>query len=449
MKKTLLIITAILFAVTGVLAQTPNQFKYQAVLRDASGNILAAETVAVYISILQGSVTGTSVFNETHNTTTTAQGLINLNIGSINDMGSIDWAADTYFVEISVNGTVMGTSQLLSVPYAMNATTAETADYNTLTNLPTLFDETFGSLIATPTTISGYGITDAFSGVYSDLTGTPTLFDETFSSLTGIPTTISGYGITDAFSGVYSDLTGTPTLFDETFSSLAGIPTTIAGYGITDAFSGSYTDLTNKPTIDGSETTVTAGTNVTIIGTGTTADPYIIHSTSGSAAHYVGELYGGGVVFWVDETGTSGLIVSMIDLSTSTAWSNITDIEIGITARSDWNGAGNTTAITNQSGHPNFAATLCEYYTNTDYGTGTYSDWYLPSIAELNHIWNNFYEVQKVLDHGTGITTMAKNYYWSSTEMSATLAGLFYFGGGFSGFNNKSYTGYIRGVRAF
>ena len=69
-------------------------------------------------------------------------------------------------------------------------------------------------------------------GDISDLTDTTnSLFDGVFSSLTGKPTTISGYGITDAFDGA--------------FSSLTGKPTTLAGYGITDGggggFSGSYT----------------------------------------------------------------------------------------------------------------------------------------------------------------------------------------------------------------
>ena len=74
----------------------------------------------------------------------------------------------------------------------------------------------FSDLTGKPTTIAGYGITDAFDGA--------------FSSLTGKPTTISGYGITDAFDGA--------------FSSLTGKPTTIAGYGITDAFDGATSSLT-------------------------------------------------------------------------------------------------------------------------------------------------------------------------------------------------------------
>jgi|TARA_R110002124_G_scaffold111007_2_gene264600 plastocyanin len=84
---------------------------------------------------------------------------------------------------------------------------ADVSDLTDTTSL--LFDGVFGSLTSVPTTVAGYGITDAFDGAYS--------------SLTSIPTTVAGYGITDAFDGAYGSLTSTPT--------------TIAGYGITDALS--------------------------------------------------------------------------------------------------------------------------------------------------------------------------------------------------------------------
>ncbi len=141
MKKISLILIAILFAITGILAQTPNEFKYQAIIRNVDGTVMANESVTVDISILQGSATGSSVFTESHTVTTSPQGLINLNIGSVNSMSSIDWSADIYFIEISVNSVVMGTSQLLSVPYAMAAKTAEAVDYSNVTNAPTIPDD--------------------------------------------------------------------------------------------------------------------------------------------------------------------------------------------------------------------------------------------------------------------------------------------------------------------
>lgn len=163
--------------------------------------------------------------------------------------------------------------------------------------------------------------------------------------------------------------------------------------------------------------------------------PYALHaktaeqvtgSGSGSSGHYVGELFGGGVVCWVDHTGQHGLILSMVDLTTTgQIWSNVSQLTQELGTTNDWDGAANTTAIIGQSGHTTSAAKLCEDYTNADYGTGTYSDWYLPSIAELTHVWNNIYEIEKplTLDGNTTTTRLNVvdenniNVYWSSSAL--------------------------------
>ncbi|MBN2775729.1 MAG: hypothetical protein JXR31_15850, partial [Prolixibacteraceae bacterium] len=108
-------------------AQPPNSFKYQAVLRDATGQVLANQTVQIGIAILQGSDTGSEIFSEFHTVTTNSFGLVNLVVGSVNVQGmeNIDWNIGPYFVQVSVDGTVIGTSQLLSVPFAMHAFTVE------------------------------------------------------------------------------------------------------------------------------------------------------------------------------------------------------------------------------------------------------------------------------------------------------------------------------------
>jgi hypothetical protein len=124
MKKILLSLIAITVSVF-LFGQTPNQFKYQAVLRNTDGTLMSEENVTIVISILKSDLS-TSVFEETHNTITTTQGLINLNIGSMEDLGSVNWTLDKYFIEINLNGTVIGTNQLLSVPYALHSKTAET-----------------------------------------------------------------------------------------------------------------------------------------------------------------------------------------------------------------------------------------------------------------------------------------------------------------------------------
>ena len=107
----------------------------------------------------------------------------------------------------------------------------------------------WSQITSKPTTIAGFGITDAFDGLYSSLGGTPT--------------TIAGYGITDAVTptstNVFTNkqgnisqwtndtgfLTSVPA---QTFASLTGKPTSIAGYGITDAFDGAFGSLSGKPT---------------------------------------------------------------------------------------------------------------------------------------------------------------------------------------------------------
>jgi len=126
---------------TGLLAQAPLSFNYQAVLRDDAGQVMASEEVNVEITIIKGDAEGSAVFSETHQTQTNEFGLINLQIGSVNSLEDVEWGIDEYFIEVSVNGDPMGISQLLSVPYALHSRTSEDAfsgDYEDLENKPDL-----------------------------------------------------------------------------------------------------------------------------------------------------------------------------------------------------------------------------------------------------------------------------------------------------------------------
>lgn len=128
MKK-LFTLTLLLLAITA-LTQTPQGFNYQAVIRNFSGELIQNQDVSVRISILQGSTTGSSVYTETHSTQTNTYGLINLVIGqgaSSDNFTIVDWSNNPYYLKIeldvdgSTNYTDFGTSQLLSVPFAMYA----------------------------------------------------------------------------------------------------------------------------------------------------------------------------------------------------------------------------------------------------------------------------------------------------------------------------------------
>jgi len=128
MKKITLSLVMIIIAIS-VIAQAPQAFKYQAVARDNAGSILANQSVSFQISILQGSASGTIVYAETHSTTTNELGLVSLEIGNgiiVNgDFAFINWGDDSFFLQVEMDETggtnyqLMGTCQLLSVPYAL------------------------------------------------------------------------------------------------------------------------------------------------------------------------------------------------------------------------------------------------------------------------------------------------------------------------------------------
>jgi hypothetical protein len=169
------------------------------------------------------------------------------------------------------------------------------------------------------------------------------------------------------------------------------------------------------------------------------------------AYHYVGELYGGGVIFFVDQTGMHGLICSMTDLSSSQEWSNVNYAQIGVEAQSDWNGQSNTNIIIGQSGHSNSAAKLCDDYTNANYGTGIFSDWYLPAMDQCYLLYQTKYQVNKTLD-GDGnasTTSILKSNYWSSTEFDATISWMFEFITGIPKNIYKNSSARIRAIRTF
>ena len=118
---------SLLLLVFAVIAhtQSPTGFNYQAALRDSDGRVKSNESVNIGIRLLQGSINGLPAYEESHpNIQTNEFGLISLVIGdgvSTYDMAVINWADGPFFLEISVNGNLLGTNQLLSVPYALYA----------------------------------------------------------------------------------------------------------------------------------------------------------------------------------------------------------------------------------------------------------------------------------------------------------------------------------------
>jgi hypothetical protein len=135
MKKLFTILTVVIINL-GVFAQAPQKMSYQCVVRNSSGVLVANQSVGIKITILQGTPTGTLVYQEIYNPNpvTNTNGLVSLEIGGgipiTGTLSAINWADGPYFIKTETDPTggttysIAGTSQLLSVPYALYAGTA-------------------------------------------------------------------------------------------------------------------------------------------------------------------------------------------------------------------------------------------------------------------------------------------------------------------------------------
>lgn len=234
--KSFILILALHFA-PQLLAQAPNVFSYQAILRDGSSTLLLNQTVGVRVTILKTSASGTEVYKETFNTSTNNNGLLSLNVGGgtvvSGNFGNIDWSDGPYFIKSEVDPTggtsysLTSTSQLLSVPYALTAKTAESvsgvsgtanriAKFSTGTSLGNSQITDDGTSIGVNAAsldenvkflVEGSGIRNVIRGT---LVGAPSTSIATSGSIYGESTTgIGTIGVSGSQNGVYGLSTGT------------------------------------------------------------------------------------------------------------------------------------------------------------------------------------------------------------------------------------------------
>ncbi len=124
-----LIIFLLNFLISSIFAQVPQKMSFQAVIRNNSNSLVTSTLVAMKISVLQGSPTGTVAYSETQSPTTNANGLVSLQIGSgavvSGTFTAINWATGPYFIKTETDPTggnaytIVGTAELTSVPYAL------------------------------------------------------------------------------------------------------------------------------------------------------------------------------------------------------------------------------------------------------------------------------------------------------------------------------------------
>jgi len=223
MKQILTYIAAILVSVS-LSAQVPNSMSYQAVIRDASNNIVANQSIGMQISILQGSTSGTSVYTETQTITSNTNGAISISVGagsSSDDFNSINWANGPYFIKTEAdptggnNYTITGTSQLLSVPYAMHSANGIDKIAN---NGDTLYLSNGNWLI-----IPGISSANSTAVLYAPTTLSVT--DVTATECVAIGSITNDGGLTISARGICWSTNPFPTIFDNKTTEGSGTGT--------------------------------------------------------------------------------------------------------------------------------------------------------------------------------------------------------------------------------
>ena len=325
MKNILTTVIALLI-IGNLWAQAPNKMSYQALVRDGSNELVTDQPVGMQISILKGSIWGSAVYVETQTPTTNFNGLVSLEIGSgtlvWGDFTTIDWSAGPYFIKTETDPTggtsytITGTSQLMSVPYALHANTADSI--------------------------------------------------------------VGGTSFTEV--------------------------------------DGSVTNEIQQLSLNGSVLSITKGDSV---------DLAAINEVSNN--HYIGEEFGGGVIFYLNEDSAGnqhGLIVSLKNLGTTPGWYTsedgtepqylsgplwgLEDVDVP-NCESNWDGQANTEALVLAGVGATEAAGLC--VNSTD---GGFTDWYLPSIYELKALHSQLYAISSTLQIAG--ESFRDFYLYSSTE---------------------------------
>jgi hypothetical protein len=406
--KSVLILLIILFISAQSFAQTPQKFNYQAVCRDNSGNIIAGQNVSLRLTIHDLLPGGNILYKETHSATTNNFGLVNIAVGGgtldTGNFASIPWGLGDKYLEVELDmgsGFIsVGTTQLLSVPYALYAENA---------NVP-----------GVPGTTGPQGPTGNDGAIGTTGLQGPTGNDGAVGA-TGLQGPTGNDGAIGA-TGPTGDI------------GLTGATGPTGEIGLTGA---------TGPT--GNDGAIGATGPTGDIGlTGATGSQGITGATGGYPVHYIGESYGGGIVFYVYDSGQHGLIATTADQSSAIQWYNGTDRYTGTTGDGLGAGAMNTAMIIatqlNDNETGNFAAKVCADYSITEGGI-TYGDWYLPSKYELNLLY-----LQRAVVGGLYEGTS----YWSSTEYNFMQAWILEFENG----HNSAEVKYepvikVRAIRAF
>jgi hypothetical protein len=469
-----------LLATVSILAQTPEKMSYQLVLRGASNTLLTNQQVGIQISILQTTITGSAVYTETQTATTNINGLVSLEIGSgtsSDNFSAIDWSAGPFFIKTATdasggsNYTIIGTSQLMSVPYALYAKTAgndelkeNTANKSTNVVTDAASDVKFPSVKSVKTYVDPVQ-DDADANEIASATSDATLqgyidaLEARIAALESASATQifyedsdnDGYGdinstivASAAPNGYVSDNTdcndnnssinpGAEEIFtDDIDNNCDGLKTVLVNCSNCKVGAGPYANDSNSRSgrvcVGSPEAGYTPCT--TIVNT---------------APATVGDLRDGGIVFWVDpDNNTHGLVCALQDYANLVEWGCYgTDLPSVPTV--PWNGPAEGSGAEIGDGEPNTTGILADCSTAPAAlaARALGVEWFLPSINELQEMYLH----RATLEAVSGFNAFS-DYYWSSTESGSQYMWR-QDSNGFRGASIKNAPGNVRAVRAF